>query len=193
MAISIVILPQDLKNYQQQHPDGVVENFSDKADMVRFTFAKGRVVDTYERNGYDDSDFFAIYQANDGSFKETMYASTRGSTYDNIASIDCSPEMRQQYTNQRARESEGRRELFRKMKDERVQEACDKANITREQYDSLRALYNEAYTTALVKLLSAKLRSTFRISLANQVRAWLESPADQRHKYPLSQKQIEFL
>lgn len=193
MAISIVLLHNYLENFQKSHPDGVVEPIEDRSDSFRFTFAKGRVVDTYERNGRDDSDFYAVYKADDGSFKEIMYATTRGYTYDNGASIDCTVELRNEYVDKLNKENQARIDLFYKIREDKINEACVKANITREQYNTLRSLYNVPYTNAILKLLSSKLRSPYRISLANQVRAWLENPADQRYRYPLSPKQINYL
>ena len=63
-----------------------------KMPIYRRTFAEGCVVSMREMNGYDDSDFYATYyDAESNSFKETMYASTRGWTYPNGASIDATP------------------------------------------------------------------------------------------------------
>jgi hypothetical protein len=62
------------------------------------TFAKGCVVNLREYNGYDDSDFYAVYwDEESGSFKETCYASTRGWTYPCGAAIDASPELIEKY------------------------------------------------------------------------------------------------
>jgi hypothetical protein len=52
----------------------------------------GKVVYTGEHNGYDDSDFYAYVREDDGSFRKIVYASTRGWTYPNGASVDASPE-----------------------------------------------------------------------------------------------------
>lgn len=53
---------------------------------------EGAVLDTYEVNGYDDSDFFAVIW--DGEKVTTKeYASTRGWTYHNGASVDATDEV----------------------------------------------------------------------------------------------------
>lgn len=53
----------------------------------------GAVLATYERNGYDDSDFLAVVW--DGEQVTTCeYASTRGWTYHNHAAIDATPQAR---------------------------------------------------------------------------------------------------
>ena len=54
----------------------------------------GAVLETYERNGYDDSDFLAVVW--DGEQVTTReYASTRGWTYHNAASVDATPQVRE--------------------------------------------------------------------------------------------------
>lgn len=53
---------------------------------------RGAVVETRERNGRDDSDFYAIVW--DGAkLTEVTYASTRGWTYPNHAEVDATPEV----------------------------------------------------------------------------------------------------
>lgn len=54
----------------------------------------GLVLGTYEKNGYDDSDFFAIVWDDEiGMVKHVCYATTRGWTYLNAANVDASPEV----------------------------------------------------------------------------------------------------
>lgn len=54
----------------------------------------GATLGTYERNGYDDSDFYAIvWDDETQSIKDVEYASTRGWTYHNHASVDATPEV----------------------------------------------------------------------------------------------------
>jgi hypothetical protein len=50
------------------------------------------VLVTYERNGYDDSDFCALVW-DDSRVKEVTYASTRGWTYHNSTVVDATPEV----------------------------------------------------------------------------------------------------
>src|SRR5215471_21334178 len=55
----------------------------------------GAVLMKYERNGYDDSDFFAVvYDEATNSLKHVEYASTRGYTYDCGAKVDATDEVR---------------------------------------------------------------------------------------------------
>lgn len=52
---------------------------------------EGKVVELIEKNGYDDSDFYAI--AWDNGPVRIMYATTRGWSYPNHAEVDASPEV----------------------------------------------------------------------------------------------------
>jgi hypothetical protein len=70
------------------------ESNSDKSPVYVHTFAEGCVLDIYERNGYNDSDFYAIYwDETSQSVKTIEYASTRGWTYANSAVVDATPEI----------------------------------------------------------------------------------------------------
>jgi hypothetical protein len=61
--------------------------------VVEETYA-GAVLDTYERNGYDDSDFYAIvWDDPTQSIKTVEYATTRGWTYANSAKVDATAEV----------------------------------------------------------------------------------------------------
>jgi hypothetical protein len=51
----------------------------------------GATLATYEQNGYDDSDFYAIV-VDDGKLRHVMYATTRGWTYHNGAIVDATPD-----------------------------------------------------------------------------------------------------
>jgi len=55
---------------------------------------EGAVLQTFERNGYDDSDFYAIvYDAEADAIRHIQYATTRGWTYPNYATVDATPEV----------------------------------------------------------------------------------------------------
>lgn len=61
--------------------------------IVRTIYA-GCVLDKWERNGYDDSDFFALVWNEETQATEVIeYATTRGWTYANGATIDATPEV----------------------------------------------------------------------------------------------------
>ena len=54
----------------------------------------GLVLSLRERNGYDDSDFYAlIWNPEKGAPEEIEYATTRGWTYPNGAAVDATPEV----------------------------------------------------------------------------------------------------
>lgn len=57
----------------------------------------GAVLQTWEINGYDDSDFVAaVWDVSTGSVRTVEYASTRGWTYHNRARVDATPESTEQ-------------------------------------------------------------------------------------------------
>lgn len=56
---------------------------------------EGKVLETRERNGYDDSDFYALVWDDDtNSVKSVDYATTRGWTYLNSASVDATDDVK---------------------------------------------------------------------------------------------------
>lgn len=58
----------------------------------------GLVLSLRERNGYDDSDFYAlVWNPEKGAPEEIEYASTRGWTYPNGAAVDATPEVQAAY------------------------------------------------------------------------------------------------
>jgi hypothetical protein len=77
----------------------------------------GCVVSMREMNGYDDSDFYAtVWDEASGSFKEFCYASTRGWTYPNGATIDASPELMAKYAEYCREFAEGKKALLASLK-----------------------------------------------------------------------------
>lgn len=65
---------------------------SPRAEDFEITYA-GAVLDTYEENGYDDSDFLAlVWDAAESRIRSVQYAITRGWTYNNSATPDATPE-----------------------------------------------------------------------------------------------------
>lgn len=64
----------------------------------------GLVLELKERNGYDDSDFYAVVWNPEKGEPETVeYATTRGWTYPNEATIDATPEVVAAYHEYRER------------------------------------------------------------------------------------------
>ena len=59
---------------------------------IKREFAIGKVVRLIEHNGYNDSDFIAVYQDEDGSFKRYVYQTTRACVHGN-AFIDATEDV----------------------------------------------------------------------------------------------------
>lgn len=59
------------------------------SDCVHVIEYEGAVLSRREHNGYDDSDFYAtVYDAEADEVRSVMYATTRGWTYHNSATVD---------------------------------------------------------------------------------------------------------
>jgi hypothetical protein len=70
----------------------------DGKDLWMVESHAGLVLNTYERNGYDDSDFYAtVWNDEKGMPEHVMYASTRGWTYPNGAAVDATDEVKAKY------------------------------------------------------------------------------------------------
>lgn len=73
----------------------------------------GMVLREYERNGRDDSDFYAVvWLPAEGRTEHIQYATTRGWTYPNSAVVDATPEVRAAY------------QVYREQKAERLRQAA---------------------------------------------------------------------
>ena len=57
----------------------------------------GKVLGTYEKNGYNDSDFMAYVEREDGTFGSVQYGTTRFWTYLNSAEVDATDEVIDRY------------------------------------------------------------------------------------------------
>jgi hypothetical protein len=69
-------------------------NRRDYSSMDTKVSYEGAVLELFERNGYHDSDFFAlVYDEDEDRVKAVQYATTRGWTYANSASIDATDEV----------------------------------------------------------------------------------------------------
>lgn len=202
MAICMVIARKDIEAVAKRFDvtDYTAETFdwskhSPNVDMQRddvlFRFAVGRVVSLREMNGYHDSDFYATYQSDHG-FNEIEYATTRGWTYANGASIDATPEVAERYTNMLARAAHRSWVIGRWMRRNRRRDALAAAKISLRQYNRLRHAVGNTEADALVKLLSQNLRNKFRISCAEQVRGWLNTDTP-KYNTPLSRKQLDYI
>lgn len=108
----------DLLTYEQARAEGhrtedVYSGEEYPASHFYWTKAThvGHVLSEYERNGYDDSDFYATYwDAAKGEPVTVQYATTRGWTYPLLATrVDATPEVRAAYDAWRAVKMEEQR------------------------------------------------------------------------------------
>lgn len=77
----------DAKAYERGEPQPA-------GDAAMVTTYVGAVIDVYERNMYDDSDFYAVvWDEPSQSVKTIEYATTRGWCYPNGATVDATPEV----------------------------------------------------------------------------------------------------
>ncbi len=88
--------------YERVEPGQLGHGAAKLAGWFRYSH-EGTVLATGEHNYYDDSDFYAIvWDAAEGRPQEIEYATTRGWTYANSATVDATPEVRAAYDAYRA-------------------------------------------------------------------------------------------
>jgi hypothetical protein len=163
------------------------DHFKDMAAVYVRTFAVGMVVRTWERNGYDDSDFFATFWNPETMDFETIeYATTRGWTYANGAEIDASQALLDLFDEYRRGlalmgERDFRKDLGAKLA---------ALGFDRPDHVEFFAGLDAERRTFLFKILRTDCRSEFRKSLQAQARAWLAAaPADRKYDFPFSPRQ----
>lgn len=177
------------------------DNFAGKiashGALVLWEEYKGLCLNDYERNGYDDSDFFMEVWNPDAECVETIcFATTRGWTYPSMGSRpDATDEVRAAATrwredqrrkaraarrSQAAKELMQKRALFRDLAERHGFKACRLSKLIRNEQPE-RGI-------AALQLLKSNLRSAFRIKMRDQLVAWLgsESPA---YRSPFSARQ----
>ena len=151
-----------------------------------------RVLEVFERNGYDDSDFYAVvFDEDNCGFHQFEYATTRMWSYSNCARADapqCVIDLYNAYLDGKAKRTFIIREKERENKERENAEAVD---ITIEQFKELMEVTPRDKRSAVLELLKVKnFRSKFRESLANQIRNWLK---EKKHDSPLSTRQWQAL
>ena len=180
----------------------------------------GRVLREWERNGYDDSDWYVLVMEDDGEFRSFCYSTTRGGSAPANADVDATDEVKAAYKEHQAR-------MARITKVRKLREVIRQArglNLTARQWAEVRLALdprngmeafkdpdprystgNEHWFTwandnvfyayeALRKLAADSFRSDFKRSLAEQVYAWATTPAAERkYEKPLSPKQLQYL
>lgn len=81
----------------ERHPDCHPDCKHREPLYIETSFV-GCVLGVRERNGYDDSDFYAlVWDESKGEAYEIEYATTRGWTYPNGATVDATPEVIEKY------------------------------------------------------------------------------------------------
>lgn len=97
-----------LQEFAHQNSDGYWENGSfsllttqygsDRSNMVMVQRYQGATIREYERNGHDDSDFYAVvWDEKNQEPRHVMYATTRAWTYACGCIIDATPEVLEKY------------------------------------------------------------------------------------------------
>ena len=156
---------------------------------------EGRVVRTWERNGYHDSDFYAtLWLDSLGEPREVEYATTRFPSDGNDACVDASDEVMGKYRDWLDRQEREAREACEKADRVRFDRMMLDMRVTRSQFDRLRDVLGEGseeFAACVLLLSTRKFRSEFRSSLADQVRVWVEGGSKWRR--PLSSNQFSFV
>lgn len=156
----------------------------------------GACIADREANGYNDSDFYmTVWDDAEGKCKSICYASTRGWSYPCMASaVDATPETLAKVAAWRARQE----------RDHKAAAICGVRTTAGQIAAALGISRKRAFRLmagcagqrwqlgAIRKLLTAKLRSDFKIKLRTQVQAWLAADAP-RYPAPLSPRQMACL
>ncbi len=170
-----------------------------RGGMVLYTTHHGLCIRDYEQNGYNDSDWFMVVWNPEEKKPETiLFASTRGWTYPCYASAaDATPEVMAEY--EAYQEAVKQRHLSLKRKARAKALRAVHTNLRKVltgqgaiRLQALRHTLGEKTVENLVWLLTAKIRSSFKKSLRDQVILWTQDPAP-RYPTPLSRKQLGYL
>lgn len=119
IKVLVSSLPDDIPanvHYERYEPD---EHWGDAkvTGWLRVSH-EGLVISTGEHNFYDDSDFYAIvWDTETNAPREIEYATTRGWTYANSATVDATPEILAAY------------KTWCRKRDQKTQEARDAKEI----------------------------------------------------------------
>lgn len=148
----------------------------------------GACIRDWERNGYDDSDFFVtVWNEDKQTIENVLHNSTRyGIGYGVKVTIDASEEVLKKYKRWQRLQSIKSRLKTRK---ELMELAKHYGLSSRHAFIRLQ----KCPQNEVMRLLETKnFRSSFRASLAKQVREWVENPSP-RYPQPLSRAQYDSL
>ncbi len=153
----------------------------------------GQVVDTYERNGHDDSDFYAVCWDSERMLEiRILTGTTRFPSWGCWAEVDISEAGRAEY---RAFKEEQKRTSEALERSICVADIVARSGVAVELAERFVDRIKKgaaAYDAALTLLSTRKFRSTFRKSLRDQLEAWLLD-SDPKFASPFSPRQIDAL
>jgi hypothetical protein len=161
----------------------------------------GLCIRDYERNGYHDSDFHMIvWNAERNEPEDICFASTRGWSYPCYGSApDATLEVMERYRLYQLgmsylHEMQRRNAKALKLRDTRamIKTAAEKHGIDFIAFMRAYRGWNAEQQEKIVKLLTANIRSGFKVSMRNQVIAWINS-TERKFATPLSAKQMQYL
>jgi hypothetical protein len=148
----------------------------------------------WERNMYDDSDFYmTVWNPDTKRPYNIMFATTRGWSYPCYNSwVDATPEVRAEYEAFKAYQDRRSEVLALRRARQNDAEVGRKAGLNRSQVQRLRESVGVSAWDGVKRLITANLRSGFRKSMRDQVMAWINDPAP-KFARPLSPKQFAYL
>lgn len=182
MITDLTKLPNDAKNLKPcgEGPEG----------LHTYETHHGLCVAEREHNMYDDSDFYmVVLDEETDTFKEVMFASTRGWTYPCMASHrDAPKDLLDRYL----AEQQAKRDRIAEGNIERAVNARAKliaaTGLSFEQVQRIEAL---DCGQRLMTFMAIKVRSEFKKSLQQRIRDW-SAEANPTYKTPLSPRQLAY-
>lgn len=163
---------------------------------VHYSFAHGKVLRTWERNGYHDSDFYAtIWDEERDGPREVEYDTTRFAGGGN-ATVDATDEVKEKYQAWQREQQRLRQEAYKQEVEARRLRLMEDSGMEEEPFMKLYNACRRGYIDAACQLLRTRkhnrFRSNFRKSLADQIWNWAHDPRP-KFRSPLSPKQWGFL
>ena len=181
---------------QYNRPSEVKEGLT----IVLYTTHHGLCLHSRERNMHDDSDFFmTVWNVEKGAPEEICFASTRGWSYPCYGSdVDATPEVQAAYEAWGTREKAILRKLSRAGKAKKLRlvrrtmyQLAGTHGFSYLKLLHLRTTYHGTWQKVMY-LLTARIRSGFKLSLRNQVIAWLKNP-ESKYYEPLTRNQAMYV
>lgn len=169
--------------------------------MYLYESHNGYCLYDYERNSYDDSDWYmVVWNPVEKKPEHICFASTRGWTYPTYGSRpDATPEVMAEYNAWKAESARIARQAKRNEQAREIRSFRSKVRELAKTYGfpAVRLLvkykkWNTKDMEKIMGLFAPRVRNTFKLNLREQVLNWLR---DENPKYetPLSRKQMEWL